>query len=309
MTLPMIDLYLRHEYLLASIQLTLAMLGMGATITLKDFIQVFRLPGVLLLGNAMQIVLVPTAAWLFLQSFNVEAGIAIGIALCAAVPGGTTSNIFTFLARGNAPLSVSMTSTTTLACLITTPLILKILAAEHMPASFAMPTARIALDVFLFLLLPLALGMVYARLYPASANLFSKICIRASIATIAVVVIGSMGAGRLNLNAYGFTNTALLLLFLAIVTALSIIVPKIFRLGAADVTAINMEISIRNVNLGLLVKTSMFPTLIGSTNPIGNDVLMTVLLCGGYQLVLCFPLIYLGRLRYSRALARASGMS
>lgn len=303
----MIDLYLRHEYLVASLQLTLAMLGMGATISLKDFIQVFRHPSGLLLGNAMQIVLVPTVAWLFIQSFNIGAGIAIGIALCAAVPGGTTSNIFTFLARGNAPLSVSMTATTTLACLITTPFILTILAAEHMPASFAMPTARIALDVFLFLLLPLALGMVYARLYPATADRFSKACIRASIATIAVIVIGSMGAGRLNLETYGFLNAAMLFLFLAIVTVLSIVVPKLFRRSAADVTAINMEISIRNVNLGLLVKTSMFPTLIGSMNPIGNDVLMTVLLYGGYQLALCVPLIYLGRIRHGRAAAKWTG--
>jgi BASS family bile acid:Na+ symporter len=305
----MIDLYLRHEYLVASVQLTLAMLGMGATITLKDFVQIFRHPGGLVLGNATQLLLVPVIAWLFMLNFNLGAGIAIGIALCAAIPGGTTSNIFTFLARGNAPLSVTMTSTTTLACLITTPLILTILAAEHMPASFAMPTARIALDVILFLLLPLGLGMVYARFYPASADRFSKICIRASIATIAVIVIGSMGAGRLDLNAYGFTNAAMLLLFLAIVTVLSIVVPKLFRLGAADVTAINMEISIRNVNLGLLVKTSMFPTVIGSINPIGNDVLMTVLLYGGYQLALCVPLIYLGRMRHSRALARANGVT
>ena len=195
-----------------------------------------------------------------------------------------------------------MTTTATLACLFTTPIVLAILATEYMPADFAMPTARIALDVFLFLLLPLALGMIYARFYPAYADRFSKWCIRSSIAVIALIVIGSMGAGRLDLEAYGVDNAALLFLYIIVLTIFSIVLPKLYRLGSGEVTAINMEITIRNANLGLLIKTSMFPALMGAVDPVGNGVLFTVLLYGGYQLILSVPLIYLGRFRHNRTL-------
>ncbi len=300
----MIDLYLQHEYLVASVQLSLAMLGMGATVTPRDFVQVFRLPKGIALGSVMQIVLVPLIAWLFMQGFTLEAGVAIGIALCAAIPGGTTSNIFTFLAGGSVPLSVSMTTTATLACLFTTPIILAVLATSYMPADFAMPSARIALDVFLFLLLPLALGMVYFRLYPASADRFSKWCIRTSLAVIALIVAGSIGAGRLDLDAYGLDNAALLFLYIVTLTIFSIVLPKLFQMRSADITAINMEVTIRNVNLGLLIKTSMFPALAGVVDPVGNTVLFTVLLFGAYQLILSAPLIYLGRFRRKRETAK-----
>jgi len=296
----MIELYLQHEYLVASLQLTLAMLGMGATVTPRDFVQVFRMPKGIVLGSIMQVILVPVIAWLFIQGFTLEAGVAIGIALCAAIPGGTTSNIFTFLAGGNVPLSVSMTTLSTLACLLTTPIILAVLATVHMPADFAMPSARIARDVFLFLLLPLAAGMVYFRLYPGTADLFSKWCIRTSIAVIGLIVVGSIGAGRLDLEAYGLDNAALVFLFIIALSVFGIFMPKLFRMGSADVTAINMEVTIRNANLALLIKTSMFPALAGAVDQVGNTVLLTVLLFGSYQLILSIPLIYLGRLRRKR---------
>lgn len=296
----MIELYLQHEYLVASVQLTLAMLGMGATVTPRDFVQVFRMPKGIVLGSIIQIILVPLIAWLFIQGFTLEAGVAIGIALCAAIPGGTTSNIFTFLAGGNVPLSVSMTTIATLACLLTTPVILALLATAHMPADFAMPSARIARDVFVFLLLPLAAGMVYFRLYPGSADAFSKWCIRSSIAVIALIVVGSIGAGRLDLKIYGLDNAALVFLFILALSILGIALPKLFRMGSADITAINMEVTIRNANLALLIKTSMFPVLAGAIDQVGNTVLLTVLLFGSFQLILSIPLIYLGRLRRRR---------
>lgn len=294
----MFDLYIRNEYLVASVQLTLAMLGMGATLAPKDFADILRFPKGIVLGNVMQILLVPMVAWLFVQLFDLEPGLIIGIALCAAIPGGTTSNIFTYLAGGNVALSVSMTATATLACLATTPIILSVLAAGYMPANFSMPTADIALDVVLFVLLPLVLGMAYGRLYPASAEMFSKWCIRGSIAVIAIIVIGSAGAGRLDMDAYGLANAQFLLLYIVILIALSLWIPKSIGLVARDVTAVNMEVTFRNTNLALLIKVSLFPAVAGVSDPIGDGVLFTVLLYGGYQLILSVLMIYMGRLRH-----------
>lgn len=78
-----------------------------------------------------------------------------GMALIAAIPGGTTSNIFTYMARGNTPLSILITGITTVACLLTTPLILSLIITQYLPTDFTMPTGKIIIEIALTLLLPL----------------------------------------------------------------------------------------------------------------------------------------------------------
>jgi BASS family bile acid:Na+ symporter len=82
--------YIQYEYWFAAFQLVMAMLGMGATLTTRDFGDVVRKPKPVTLGLIVQVVLVPLAAFLFLRGLNVDGGVAIGIALIAAIPGGTT---------------------------------------------------------------------------------------------------------------------------------------------------------------------------------------------------------------------------
>ena len=158
--------YLQYEYWFATFQLVLAMLGMGATLSVRDFSDVMREPKAVSLGLIIQIVMVPLIAFLFLQGLGVEGGVAVGIALIASIPGGTTSNIFTFFARGNSALSISITGLTTLACLVTTPVILTLLVSDNLPADFSMPAGQIMIEISLALLLPLALGMMYLQFLP-----------------------------------------------------------------------------------------------------------------------------------------------
>ena len=93
------DFYVEHEYWVAAFQLVTAMLGMGATLTARDFRDVVREPGAVTLGMVVQLVLVPLATFGFLRLLGVHGGVAVGIALIASIPGGTTSNIFTYFAR------------------------------------------------------------------------------------------------------------------------------------------------------------------------------------------------------------------
>ena len=143
----MADFYVEHEYWFAAIQLVLAMLGMGATLTGRDFRDVVREPFAVSLGTAIQLLAVPVTAYLFLRVLGVEGGVAVGIALIAAIPGGTVSNIFTFLARGNSALSISITALTTIACLVTTPFILSLLISQYLPPDFTMPRAQIVSEI------------------------------------------------------------------------------------------------------------------------------------------------------------------
>ena len=220
------ELYVNYEYWFAAVQLVLAMLGMGATLTGKDFRDVVAEPLAVTVGTLVQLVAVPLTAFLFLRFAGVHEGVAVGIALIAAIPGGTTSNIFTFLARGNSALSISITGITTLACLVSTPLILSLLVSQYLPVDFTMPTGQIIREIALTLLLPLAAGMLYLYMYPRSAATLSKWSIRGSLLGILLIVIGSASAGRLDANAFGTDNMMMVALF---ALGLAVILGRCFR--------------------------------------------------------------------------------
>lgn len=277
--------YVEYEYWFAAFQLVMAMLGMGATLTARDFRDVVREPRAVSVGLVVQIVLVPLAALVFLRALGVQGGVAVGIALIAAIPGGTVSNIFTFIARGNSALSISITGLTTLACLVTTPFILTLLIRDSLPAGFSMPTGQIIAEIAFTLLLPLALGMLYLYLYPRAAPVVSRWCIRASLLGIVLIVVGSLAAGRLNLQAFGMDNVLLVVVFTLILTATGWLAPRLFSLARADSTAIEFEVIVRNINLGVLLKASLFPASAGMADQLGDAVLFTLLLYGGLQLI------------------------
>ncbi|CAA0095857.1 Pantothenate precursors transporter PanS [Halioglobus japonicus] len=283
--------YVEYEYWFAAFQLVMAMLGMGATLTGRDFRDVVREPRSVTFGLVVQLVLVPLAAFAFLRVLGVSGGVAIGIALIAAIPGGTTSNIFTFFARGNSALSISITGLTTLACLATTPLILAALISDSLPDNFAMPTGQIVNEIAFTLLLPLALGMAYLYMYPEKAVVVSKWCIRASLLGIVLIVIGSTSAGRLNIEAFGLENVLLVVAFTMVLTAMAWLASHLFRLSRPDATAIEFEVIIRNVNLGVLLKASLFPAATAATSHLGDAVLFSLLLYGGLQLIIAAILV------------------
>ena len=291
------ELYVQYEYWFATFQLVMAMLGMGATLSLRDFGDILRAPRSVLLGLGVQLLVVPLIALIFLRSLGISGGLAIGIALIAAIPGGTTSNIFTFFARGNSALSISITGLTTLACLVTTPLILTLLISDSLPEDFSMPMGQIVVEIALTLLLPLALGMLYLYMYPGPAVAVSKWCIRASLFGILLIIIGSTSAGRLDVEAFGGNNMLLVVAFGLVLVAAGWLAGRLFRLPRPDSTAIEFEVIVRNTNLGVLLKASLFPASAAATAHLGDTVLFTLLFYGGLQLLIAPVLISI----YSRA--------
>lgn len=279
------DFYIRHEYTFAAIQLFSAMIGMGATLKPIDFAEVVRSPRGVLAGLVIQIIGVPLLTLLFLRGLDLDPGLAIGLALVAAIPGGTVSNIFTFMARGHTALSIVLTATTTLACLVTTPWILKILAADAIPADIEMPAGQIALDIGLYLLLPLFLGMILNTKWPAIAPRFSKFCIHFSLLTVLAIVVGAHGAGRIDVEAFGMNNIQIVSAFTLAMLIFGVVAPRLAGLGKPDCAAISFEVSVRSVNLAILIKASLFPAVAGQLDPVGDNILFTALQYGGFSMV------------------------
>jgi BASS family bile acid:Na+ symporter len=285
----MFDLYLSYEYYFAAAQLGLAMLGMGATLRVADFAAVFREGRSLLLGLAIQLVIVPLTAYVVAIVLPVEPGIAVGLALVAAVPGGTMSNIITHLAWGNTALSISMTTASTLGCLLTTPIVLRTLAAAQLAADFEMPVAQVAFDIGVCLLLPLAIGMLVGARMPQIRKPFSNTCIAGSIVVILFMIVGSAGAGRIDATAYGWVGPASILAFSFLAQRSATALTRLARLSGPDRLAIGVEVTIRNTNLALLIKASLFPMVAGVADPIADGALFVALLYGGFALLVAAP--------------------
>jgi len=287
------DFYLRHEYAFASAQLVFAMLGMGATVERREFVAVARRPTAAVAGLALQLVGAPLLAMGLVAVLAVPPGVAVGLVLVAAVPGGSLSNLFTWFARGNVALSITITGITTLACLVTTPAVLRLLASEHLPAGFEMPAGRIAFEIAVCLLGPLAVGMAVGARAPRHRDTFSRWCIRTSLFVIALMALGSGLAGRIDPVAYGVPALVGMVLFAAGLQALALGTGFVLRLPRADRLALAIEVTIRNTNLGLLIKASVLPARPGVPDPVGDGVFFVALLYGGVALaVAMLPLVW-----------------
>lgn len=283
--------YLEHEYWFAVFQLVLAMLGMGATLAPRDFREIILEPKAVTVGSGIQLFVAPVVALLFIQAFGIVGGVAVGIAMIAAIPGGTTSNIFTHFARGNVALSITITALTTIACLVTTPFILELLISQYMPDTFVMPRGEMMTEIAVTLLLPLAMGMAYLHFLPRSAASFSKWCVRGSLLGLVLIVIGSSMSGRLDAQMFGMTNILLIAVLILILAIASWLVCRVLRLSSVDSTAINMEVVVRNINLGIMIKASLFPAVIGKPDPIGDMVLFSLLTYGTMQMLIAAGII------------------
>lgn len=288
--------YADYEHALASSQLFLAMLGMGALLAPADFLLEVKNPRGLLTGLGFQWLAVPLIALLLAASLPIPAGIAAGLILIAAVPGGTLSNILTLFGSGNIALSISLTGITTVAALGMTPLLLDLMIGQHLPDNFQMPTYRILQEIGVTLIFPLAAGMlIKQKLSQVRSEVFSRWVIRLSLALIVAMAVGAGGAGRLDPKAYGMMGIAALVIFGLTVQLSALLVTKIAALASQDGVAIVIEAVFRNMSLAVAIKAIVFPAKTGVADPVGDAVFFTVLLYGGVSLVLSLIPVFLHR--------------
>ena len=277
--------YADYEYPVASAQLFLAMLGMGALLAPHDFLLEIKNPKGLAVGFGFQWALVPLIAFALGELMPIPVGIAVGLVFIAAVPGGTLTNILTLYGRGNIALSIALTSITTVAALATTPLLLQLLVSQYLPENFSMPVGRIARDIFATLIIPLLLGMwLKSRTTTYYAAQFSKWVIRLSLLLVLVIVVGSAGSGRLDATAYGVIGVATMVLFALLLQVSAVLVGKAMRMTSGDTLAISIEVTFRNISLAIAVKATVFPAQTGVLDPIGDGVLFVALLYGGVSM-------------------------
>ena len=141
---------------LTNVLLGVIMFGMGMTLELKDFKVVFTRPKDVLIGSLAQFTIMPLGAFLLAKAFNLESGLAVGLVLLGTCPGGTASNVMTYLAKGDVPLSVALTMVSTLLAPLLTPLLTYALAGQWVEVNMM----TMLFSIIQVVLLPIAVGIL-----------------------------------------------------------------------------------------------------------------------------------------------------
>ena len=163
--------------------------SLGLGLTLEDFRRIVKQPTALLVGALCHFVLLPLAAYALVRLTGLTGALAIGFMVVAACPTGSTSNLLTYIARGDVALAVSFTAVAAVLTVFTMPLVVSLAMREFAGTSMAVevPVGNIMGQVFLLLAVPVALGMAWRHRAPARAIAFER---RATgIATVLFVLI------------------------------------------------------------------------------------------------------------------------
>jgi BASS family bile acid:Na+ symporter len=140
-------------------------------LTPNDLRRVARHPGAVVAATAGQFIFLPVIGWLLVRCLDLQPAIARGVLLVAACPSGGMANVYTYLARANVALSVTLTAVSCLATVLTTPLALAVLQAQvGEPTGFPVPFGVLAGQLFLLLVLPVLAGMGVRRRWPDIAE-------------------------------------------------------------------------------------------------------------------------------------------
>jgi BASS family bile acid:Na+ symporter len=282
----MFDWYPDHEYDLARAQLILFTLGMGMTLSLTDFVEIVKRPRSFIAGLVCHLLVIPLIAVLINWLCGLEPGIAVGLLLVAAMPGGALSKFFTYFGRGNMALSISLTGVSTLLTLVTVPIMLHLLASQYVPADFAMPIADVTFDVALCLLAPLGVGLTLGRLVKRHQRILSRLCVWIGLVVVAIMIAGSLGSGRIRPLQHGFGVPLAIIAFCVIGQQLSMAPFRLLGWPRTDRTAVGIETTMRNMNLALLINTTAFR----NAPDLGNGVLFVILFYAAAAMVAGLPL-------------------
>lgn len=225
--------------------LMLIMFGMGLTLTLPDFALVIRQPLPVLLGVVAQYVIMPLLGLGISWALDLPPELAAGVILVGCAPGGTASNVVTYLARGNVALSVAMTSVSTLLAPLFTPLLALWLAGRYM----AVDAASMALSIVQIVLVPVVLGLAVRYLLPKLVDRVLPVLPWISVVAITFVVIAVVAPSSASLLTAGWLILLAVVLHNGLGLGLGYGAAKLFRQPIASRRTMAIEVGMQNSGL------------------------------------------------------------
>jgi len=249
------------EYFLP-VTLAIITLGMGLSLTDKDFRNIFLQPKAVIIGLCCQMVLLPLIAWLIARSIHIDPLFKVGLMIIAACPGGATSNLITYLLRGNVALSISMTAMNSLITLVTIPLIVhfSLEAFIHEDAAVRLNVGETIIKVFLITILPAFVGTRIRKNYP-DFSLKLERPLRVVLPLLLMLVYA--GVIFIDQGTSAGTRTDFIRIFpytlmLNMVAMVSgFLVARILRLRVINQFTISIEVGLQNSALAIFVAATL----------------------------------------------------
>ena len=240
-----------------NILLGIVMFGMGMTLSLSDFKVVFTKPKAVIAGILAQFIIMPGLAFVLVTIFQLPPELAVGVILVGCCPGGTSSNVMTYLAKGDVALSVGMTACTTIMAPVVTPLLVLLLAGQTVDVA--------VLDMFISIvqvvLLPIALGFIINKLFEKVAQKFAKILPLISVIAISLIIMAVVAANAKSLMSVGLLIIAVVMLHNVCGYALGYLAGRLLGLSKAQRRTLSIEVGMQNSGLATSLATVHFATM------------------------------------------------
>ncbi|RAS86848.1 bile acid:sodium symporter family protein [Priestia endophytica] len=237
-----------------SILLGIIMFGMGLTLSLNDFKAVFKQPKSVLIGVVGQYTIMPGLAYGLAVLFQLPPEVAIGVILVGCCPGGTASNVMTYLAKGNTALSVAVTSIATLIAPFMTPVLIMLFASQWLEVS----ASSLLVSILKIVLLPIILGIIVKLLFKNGVEKSIKV-----LPLISVIGIVAVAAGVVAVNAESIADAAIKMIFIVMLHNLfglffGWLLARLFRLDEGSQKALSIEVGMQNSGLGAALALAHF---------------------------------------------------
>ena len=234
--------------------LGLVMFGMGLTLNLQDFKIVFSRPKDVIIGCLAQFTIMPLMAWLLARLFQLDEALALGVVLVGCCPGGTASNVITYLAKGDLALSVGMTGVSTLLAPFMTPLLTWALAGK----SVDVDVASMFLSILWVVILPIVVGLTVKWLWPRFTEQATDYLPAFSSIAIAMIVAIIISANADKLMTGGWLIMIVVMLHNLSGLGLGYLVGLLLGLYAPKQRAISIEVGMQNSGLASSLATMHF---------------------------------------------------
>lgn len=243
--------------------LMVVMFGMGLTIQPADFILVFTRPKDILLGCLAQFTIMPLLAYILGKAFGLEAGLLAGVILVGTCPGGTSSNVITYLSDGDVALSVGMTSVNTLLAPLLTPIItylfLRTTVSVYVLAMF--------ISIIKVVIIPIGLGFVVNHFWGKYTQKIKDALPLVSVLAITLIVAAVVSHNSEQILSTGAIIFVVVILHNLLGYACGLLLGNALGLQLSKKKALSIEIGMQNSGLATSLAASAFPDLTMATVP------------------------------------------
>lgn len=239
--------------------LAIIMLGMGLSLTIQDFKRVVQYPKATFLGIFNQIILLPIVAFLLIKLLGLSGGLAIGVMIIAACPGGTTSNLIAHLSKGDTALSVTLTAISTMITFFSIPFIVNF-AIGHFAGGteeFSLPVKETIGVLFVITILPVSIGMLIKRFASDFADRMDKPVRIFSVVIFVAIVAGITIKIRTQIMEFLLSAGGISLLLSITTMALGFMSSRLFSISRKQAITIAIESGIQNGTMAILIATTL----------------------------------------------------